>query len=475
MLRELKDNPASVDINTRDPEENNSTALHQAAQISQMDAVEGLLELGADINAQTWDGKTALHYALEQGRLGMVKHLLDHQASLNIADIRGYTSLHLAAQMGYTELVQAFLQKDVNIINAQDKLGYTPLHLAILDSKLETVKALIAQGAKIDMEAENGMTALHLAASRGYFTMCQELLDRGADKKAKTKDGKTPLALTTNRQIISLLQGTPPTKLDIDDTLIALVDNATYGFLANELRDLKSNPNKVATNASDPGFNRGTALHHAAKLGNQAIMEVLLAREADVNAEDANGQTPLCIAARQGNVEIVKMLLNYRANVYLPNSDVLTPLQLAADRGHLEVVKVLLQAGADINTSNDSMSPLYMAAEEKRLEVVKFLLEKGADVNFQSSFNKSVLYIAVAQGHTAIVKELLRHKTLVLDAPNFNGTTPLHLAAINGYLDIVQALVEAGANVSAKDKGGKTPFAVAKDPAIQAYLQSKIK
>ena len=131
---------------------------------------------------------------------------------------------------------------------------------------------------------------------------------------------------------------------------------------------------------------------------------------ADVNAKDSDGATPLHEAALNGNTENVKLLLDKGADVNAKDTDGWTPLLLAAANGHTETVKLLIDKGADVNakTSNGA-TPLHWAAFEGNTENVKLLIEKGADVNAKGEDGFTPLGAAKAHGHTQIVKFLRQH------------------------------------------------------------------
>ena len=96
------------------------------------------------------------------------------------------------------------------------------------------------------------------------------------------------------------------------------------------------------------------ALHLAASNGHIETTELLIANGADVNAKDANGNTPLHNAASNGHDGTTSMLIIERAHVNAKNTDGLTPLDLAASKGHKKVVQILIENGADVPTKPPS-------------------------------------------------------------------------------------------------------------------------
>jgi len=123
----------------------------------------------------------------------------------------------------------------------------------------------------------------------------------------------------------------------------------------------------------------GTGLMIAAWQGDIAMMELLVARGADVNRENALGERALMHAAWRGHADAVAWLLARGARI---NSDPMhwSPLHYAAFAGHGDVAALLLDRGADINArSTNGSSALMMAVYEGREQMVRQLIARGAD------------------------------------------------------------------------------------------------
>ena len=135
-------------------------------------------------------------------------------------------------------------------------------------------------------------------------------------------------------------------------------------------------------NANQQDMEKNTPLHIAAMHGYQAVIEVLLANKADVNAQTRSGYTPLLLAAQRNNPKILSLLLEHKADVNARSNEGETPLTIAATAGQLENVKLLLAAGANPNVENNQgRTPLSYAAENGSAEMVKMLLAAKADPN----------------------------------------------------------------------------------------------
>jgi ankyrin repeat protein len=197
------------------------------------------------------------------------------------------------------------------------------------------------------------------------------------------------------------------------------------------------------------------------------IVEILLSSGADVNAQMANGWTPLHAAAAGYSrdlqaVPIVQLLLAKGGDVNACDKHGLTPLHLAAGFGNLQTVACLLSKGADAKAATSrGRTPLYEAAGgwtpgEERIRMFALLLAHGADVNTSDDDGKTPLHFAAGYGQTAVVEYLLTKDAGVNAATERTRETPLHLAARGGHTEVVKRLIDAGADISAKSRDGET-------------------
>jgi len=172
-----------------------------------------------------------------------------------------------------------------------------------------------------------------------------------------------------------------------------------------------------------------TALDHAVRKKNSAILELLLIYEANwnqtenvkrlieaganVDAKDEDGWTSLMLAASNGKLGVVKLLLKSDADVNPEDKDGRTALMLAARYGKLDVVKLLLESDADnvmklMNAvDKDGQTSLMMAARYGNLDVVKLLLESDADVDPEDNDGRTALIWAVFNRRDNVVRAIL--------------------------------------------------------------------
>ncbi|HWB99744.1 MAG TPA: ankyrin repeat domain-containing protein, partial [Bryobacteraceae bacterium] len=240
----------------------------------------------------------------------------------------------------------------------------------------------------------------------------------------------------------------------------------------NDLASLRKLLKKGDVNA--PQKYRTTPLVTAASFGSLEAFQMLLDAGADVNARNDFGLTPLIAAA--GDRDKVRLLLAKGADVNARSKLGRTPLMIAAaTAGCSDIVELLIAKGADV-TAKDGMgtTALVAATDANETASVKLLLAKGADANGANFLGLTPLMAAAGHNNLEVLKLLLArganvHYTTSQEAipPVKNGRimlgslTALHVAAPYGRPEILQALLDAGATVDAKDIRGMTPLMLA--------------
>ncbi|MFB3896336.1 MAG: ankyrin repeat domain-containing protein [bacterium] len=138
------------------------------------------------------------------------------------------------------------------------------------------------------------------------------------------------------------------------------------------------------------------------------VVNLLLARGANVNAKTNTGYTALMAAGMRGQTEVAKALIAKGAEVNARTDTGLTPLMLPARLGYTSLVKELVEHGAEINEQKNEyrMTPLMLAAMKGNTEVVQFLVDKGAKVDLKNKDGETALMLAKEQKHLDIVEIL---------------------------------------------------------------------
>ena len=161
-------------------------------------------------------------------------------------------------------------------------------------------------------------------------------------------------------------------------------------------------------------FSRGkTLLHIASAFGLSSLISCILDRDtldAEIDASDDKGNTPLFYAVAAGHEAIVKQLLEAGAEVDPRGDDGGTPAFKATHNGHKNTLELLLNWGAKVDAMDDSgTTPLFDAAWQGSQTMVELLLEKGAQVNTTAKDGSTPISRAVICGSHSIVRLLLEH------------------------------------------------------------------
>ncbi len=218
-------------------------------------------------------------------------------------------------------------------------------------------------------------------------------------------------------------------------------------------------------------------LADAARAGDPALVQELVANGASVNQAHNDGTTPLLWAAYHSHLDSVTVLLEHGADPDAANDLGVTPLLQAARTGDAPVMRALLDGGASIVVGGSPFEPvLHAAARSGSVEAVELLLERGSDPNATEPHQEqTALMWAAAEGHLGVVDALLAggadpnmqareselsKRSTRTDFPT-GGFTALMWAAREGNEVIVRRLVEGGADLNIANGDGATPLMLA--------------
>jgi ankyrin repeat protein len=159
----------------------NETALMRASQYSDTMIIRLLLSKGLDINAHPW-GFTPLMYAARTANWPAIFCLLNNGADANIMDQTNATILQWAAEQNNLEAVKALIKRTGNMNTADGLGGMTALMWAAYNEhdNPQIIRALLDNGAKVNIKDKNGLTALSWAMKKGHTETVALLLKAGA-------------------------------------------------------------------------------------------------------------------------------------------------------------------------------------------------------------------------------------------------------------------------------------------------------
>ncbi|KAI9769386.1 MAG: hypothetical protein M1840_004088 [Geoglossum simile] len=267
-------------------------------------------------------------------------------------------------------------------VEASNEEGDTALLLASANGHLDLVKFLLEKGASINALVHSGQSALHLATRNSHEAVAKLLLERGAEQDSKDSvphASSSGVVWDEHEPVMGWLLGK-----GADDG----VGDKEYGWTAPQrteegLREAAIElPPEQSVHIKMKDTNSQMTLHEAAAKGDEAVVRLLLKKDVNIDARDANyGQTALQKAAENGHGAMVRLLLELGAGVSVKDRwDGRTALHEAAENGHTEVARLLLDAGADINAidSQYERTALHAAAYNGHATMVQLLLARGA-------------------------------------------------------------------------------------------------
>jgi len=198
-------------------------------------------------------------------------------------------------------------------------------------------------------------------------------------------------------------------------------------------------------------------IHSAAQRGHTSAVEMLIEYRASVDAQDCLKQTPLFYAMAAGGCRMINLLLDRRAAISHKGLVVdSTPLYHAVMFSRPAAVQLLLERRASIAKSQDGSNLLHLAAAFRPgVEVMRLLIEArvGLEDRLKPRFGSNVMIILM---FLSIPGYFGRRSRSALAARHFWGITPLGVAVMLGSSAEVDVLLEAGADVNARQASGMT-------------------
>ena len=454
--------------------------LVEATRNGDQHAVRALLEEPVGVNARQPDGATALHWAVYLNDLGTAELLLATGAVADVSNELGVTPLYLACENGNAAVVRALLAAGATP-HAALPSGETALMTAARAGSVGAVRALLDRGADVQAREETEeQTALMWAASQRHAGVVEALLNAGADVHARSRVRPVVTAHSARTRI---------------DGAVVVVEEGGY-----------------------------TPLLFAARSGDVASAELLLAAGADPNDTAPAGTSALVVATHSGHGVLAGLLLDAGADPNAAEAGY-TALHAAILRGDAALVQTLLAHGADPNMrllrgtryarqgklfaldmAWTGARPFFLAAKFGRGDIMRRLAESGADPHAGLDGGVTPLMAAAgmltggfgragkdrlgremdsAEMEVALTQDPDRRSVMGsgieavkvaielgadVNAASATGDTALHMAAFHGFKSVVRYLVSRGARLDATNLSGETPL----DRALAARAPARL-
>ena len=419
-------------------------ALVREARYGSVDGVKRLLQQGVPVDVMNDDKQTALFFACENGNTEVARYLLDNGASVDL----GAKPLIVAVRYNRYDCVKLLLQYHANA-NCTNTKGESPMSIALQKRHYSVVLLLVEYGV--------------IPSPASLSNIAVQLLNHTEQEHAKA------IQKLIDKNVINLTS---------ESTFLAAFGFAfKHGSVGLAVRML--------SNDAFPNVKQlyPDAAYYSAKNNWPGVLSELVAKKVDVNAL-TDGQTPLYAACKEGHESVVQLLLNNGANPNVPNKlttsdDHSSPLQIALQRRSAMIVDMLLKKGASLNPPGEPLLHIACssAAEWKTVgeaketrcvedmtSLVQLLLQLGVNVNDVSNKGDTALYRACESQQLEVVQMLLEAGADV--SLKSERLYPLMAACEASNAELVSLLVKAGADVKCRNGNDETCLHTATNPPI---------
>lgn len=209
-----------------------------------------------------------------------------------------------------------------------------------------------------------------------------------------------------------------------------------------------------------------TALHQCCIDDNEEMMKSLLEFGANVNAEDSEKWTPLHAAATCGHLHLVKYLIASGANLLAVNADGNMAYDICEDEAALEHIESEM---ARRGVTQELIDETRASTEIQMLHDLQHCANLGQDLEPVDENGATPLHIAAANGYLRVV-EFLLDQHVSTDVKDVDDWQPVHAAACWGHLEVLEMLVQNGADLNAKTKHNETPADICEDPELRERI-----
>lgn len=447
------------------PEGDEASRLARAFVTCDEAAVRAWLGRGGDPSLVLPGGYTPLTFLVcnsDSGRWEAVARLLlEAGASPHVRGPKGTPLLSMLVKSCSTELVRLVLNLGAEV-DVRGPDGDTPLLAAVHYRQVETLRLLLERGADPNVTSRDGNAALMWAAGRSNgigmqrsLACVRALLEHGADPNFKNPRSYTPLmaaSVIRERGAVHALlaAGAMPDTTDSrgETALIKAADADAVGVI-EEL--LSGGADVDARSASG-----NTALMSASSL---EAVTLLLQRGARADLAALDGTTALHLQAVAGRPEQVLRLLEYGAELEAGDAQGNTPLQAAVRCRSHAVARLLIEAGAQANVTN------HLDVTAVHEAVLPWDYFKTLDIfpalNTPALRSELVHYVAEGADEAERLLSTLLEEGANPEAAGQGGVTPLMLAVASGQERLSRLLLESGAASDDCDAEGRTALAYA--------------
>ncbi len=243
----------------------------------------------------------------------------------------------------------------------------------------------------------------------------------------------------------------------MDKIIVKLVNNTTFSEEKHRLSRFKRT-SSLAYSCPLKFNNLGTKIYDSGITFNRKILDQVNRNEVDVNTQDKDNRTALMVAVLLGNgSEEVSRLLAKGAELDYLDREGNTALVLAIKARENAIVNVLIKAGANVNLGGTmALTPLMLAVIYNDFKLIDKLASKGIKPDLKNDDDDTALTLAIKNGAGGKVIDSLLRLGIGVNVPGQKGLTPVLLAAGSGNKMFLDKILPLGADIDALDDKGWT-------------------
>jgi ankyrin repeat protein len=358
-----------------------ATALYLATVNGSRRMLERLLEAGERPDAVLAPTlETALHLTAKTGNADAVQLLIDRGADPNAKQVREFTPLMFAASEGHADVIRTLISAGANpaattVPSARPERrpagGMTALLFASRQGHIDAARALIDAGADVDQASAENTSPLLIAVVNGHYDLAGLLLEAGADPSLADVNGRAPL------------------------------------YAAIDLRNVQWSPAPAPKRPQAEHMAMIESLVEAgADLGTQIAAQITHRGSFDMRWTELVGGTPFLRAAWNGDIEVMRLLLEHGADPLVETEKgesallLLTGAGWPLGQGHIrsdeEIVASLDllvgELGMDVNAPTaEGITPLMCAVFKGTNNIIEYLVDRGARLDALDNEGRSLL------------------------------------------------------------------------------------
>ncbi|KAJ5826584.1 ankyrin [Penicillium robsamsonii] len=402
------------------------TALHLAAYFGIKEAATQVLESQGCWDIRDSDGRTPLSWAAENGHLAIVELLLENGAYLRSRDNFGRTPLSRAAANGHENIIKLLLERRTNFLKA-----FSIIRKILIWKTAKLISSILGHASALSLSLPfKSKTELNPAfeAIEDQVTPCEDWREAVNTIDLQDDIGRTPLYWAIVKQHTRS------------------VDLLLQQGASTDLCDKESK----------------CAIHFAAEIGNEALVQRLLQNSEMIEAKDRHGRSPLLCAVENLHAGVIHSLVQAGAQVNVFNNMHKNPLHLISrgprHKDRFALLGYFISQGTSTGLCDvKNMTPFLYALVSRSEDLALLFLDTGFEVNFglhRRCWTRRMENVLETYGLDESFERSIRGESSV-------GLTALHFTALNGIVGMTMFLLNHGADPNAIDEDGDTPLHLA--------------